>query len=59
MVTLMNTFDNNVKSKFYELLSEAMYANNFMSKDTSFHPEIIALNENLTFSEFILKDPVF
>ena len=36
-----------------------MYANNFMAKDTSFHPEIIALNENLTFSEFILKDPVF
>lgn len=36
-----------------------MYASNFMSKDTSFHPEIIALNENLTFSEFTLKDPVF
>ena len=45
MVSLMNTFSKETQSNFYNLLAKVMYQSDFMQESSSFHPELLALNE--------------
>ena len=41
------------------MLADVMYRSDFMEEESSFHPELLALNERGTVTEVMLQNPVF
>ena len=57
LVTLLSSFDKKIQSTFYDKLASVMYDSDFMHESSSFHPELLALNEKRITQKIVLKNP--